>query len=171
MKKIVIGILCLCLMTICIFAYKYFSKDKYITSEEAIQIAMDDVSNKDDKYNFSIVEFKEENNIYIYYLEFSDDINKYSYKINAKNKNIISSKKESLTNNKIYLSEDEILKKVFENAKLNKNDCNLISNLVTLEGNISVYNTVFFYNNIRYEYKINAYTGAIISVTKLKQNA
>ena len=82
-------------------------------------------------------------NLYIYTLEFSDKVNYYTYKINAKTKKIISSKKELLTNNKIYMKEDEILNIVFKNAKLSKEECNLISNLVTLEGDIAIYNTIF----------------------------
>jgi len=171
MKKIVIGILSLCLVSLCFITYNYYSKDKYITSDEAKQIAMDDVSNKDGKYQFNSIEFKETNKNYIYTLEFSDNVNYYTYKINAKNKKIISSKKEAINNNKVYMKEEEIINIVFKNAKLDKNNCNIISNLVTLEGNISIYNTVFYHNNIRYEYKTNAYTGAIISVTKLDENA
>ena len=151
--------------------YKYTNDNKYITSDEAKKIAINDVSNKDGNYTFNSVEFKETNDTYIYTLEFSDSVNYYTYKINAKNKKITFSKKESLTNNKIYMDENEILNIVFKNAKLNKNDCNLISNLITLEGNNPIYNTVFYYDNVKYEYKTNAYTGSIISITKLNENA
>ena len=171
MKKIIIGILILFTLVLGFFTYKFFTTDNYITSEEAKQIAMDDVSNKDGIYEFNSIEFKEVNDNYIYTLEFSDKVNYYVYKINAKTKKIISSKKESLTNNKVYISEDEILNIVFQNAKIDPKECNLVSNLVTIEGDIAIYNTVFYYNNIKYEYKTNAFTGSIISVTKLNENA
>jgi len=171
MKKIMITILILFTLCLGFLTYKYFTTDKYITSDEAKQIAMDDVSNKDGKYDFNSIEFKETNDTYIYTLEFSDKVNYYVYKINAKTKKIISSKKESLTNNKVYINEDSILNIVFKNAKLDPEQCTLISNLVTLEGNIAIYNTIFYYNNTKYEYKTNAFTGAIISVTKLNENA
>ena len=166
-----IGILSVFIVILSYFGYKYFTTEEYITSEEAKQIAIDDVSNKDGKYEFNSVEFKETNDIYIYTLEFSDKVNYYTYKINAKNKKIISSKKEALTNNKVYIKEDEVLNIVFKHAKLSPSECNLVSNLVTNEGDISIYNTIFYYNNTKYEYKINAFTGSIISVSKLNENA
>lgn len=149
--------------------YKYLNKNTYITSEEAKKIAMNDVSNKDGEYTFNTIEYIEKDNLYI--LTFSDKVNYYTYKINAKTKKIVSSKKESLTNNKTYIEESEILNIVFEHANLNKDNCNLISNLVTLEDGTPFYNIVFYHNNIRYDYKVNAYTGSIISVIKLNENA
>lgn len=151
--------------------FKYFTTENYITSEEAKEIAMADVSNKDGEYTFNSIEYSETNETYIYTLIFSDKVNLYTYKINAESKKIISSKKESLTNNKIYMQEDDILDIVFKHAKLIQTDCTLLSNLVTLEDSIPIYNTVFYYNNVRYEYKTNAFTGAIISVIKLNENA
>lgn len=171
MKKIIIGILCIFIIVLGYFGYEYIISEKYITSEEAKQIAMNDVSNKDGKYEFNSIEFKETNDTYIYTLEFSDKINYYIYKINAKNKKIILSKKESLTNNKVYINADEIINIVFKHAKLSASECNLISNTITNEGNISIYTTVFYYNNTKYEYKTNAYTGSIISISKLNENA
>ena len=170
MKKILIGILCIFIGILGYFGYKYITFEKYITSDEAKQIAMDDVANRDGKYEFNSIEFKETNDTYIYTLEFSDKVNYYIYKINAKNKKIISSKKESLTNNKVYIKEDDIINIVFKHAKLSISECNLISNIVTIEGNISIYTTVFYYNDIKYEYKTNAFTGSIISVSKLNEN-
>jgi len=171
MKKIIIIICTFFLIVIIAMAGIYIFKDNYISCEEAKKIAMDYVSNKNNEYTFNSIEFTENNNTYVYTLTFTDNINFYTYKINAKNKSIISSKKESLTNNKSYMNEEDILNIVFEYAKLNKNHCNLISNIVILEDGIPFYNTVFFYNNIRYEYKINAFTGSIISVIKLNENA
>lgn len=171
MKKIILGIMSVFIIVFGYFGFKYITNDKYITSEEAKKIAMDDVSNKDGNYQFNSVEFKETNDIYIYTLEFSDKVNYYTYKINAKNKKIISSKKELLTNNKIFMKEDEILNIVYKHAKLSPTECNLISNIVTNEGNISLYTTIFYYNNTKYEYKTNAFTGSIISVSKLLENA
>lgn len=172
MKKIVLGILVIIIIILSVIGINFFTKERYITSDVAKQIAMDDVSNKDGEYKFNSIEFKETtNNMYIYTLEFSDKVNYYTYKINAKTKKIISSKKEMINNNKIYMEEDEILKIVFKNAKLNKEECNLISNLITIEGETPVYNTMFYYNNVKHVYKTNALTGSIISVAKLDENA
>ena len=150
---------------------KHFSSENYITSDEAKVIATEDISNKDGEYSFNSIEFSETNDTYIYTLVFTDKINSYTYKINAKTKKIISSKKESLTNNKTYMKETDILDIVFKHSKLNRVECTLLSNLVTLEEGIPVYNTTFYHNNIRYDYKVNAFTGAIISVIKLNENA
>lgn len=171
MKKILMIILILFTLCLVLFTYQFFTKNRYITSDEAKKIAMNDVSNKDGKYEFNSIEFKETHNAYIYTIEFSDKVNYYIYKINAKSKKIIFSKKESLTNNKIYLDEEKILNIVYKHAKLDPNECNLIANLATLEGNITIYTTIFYYNNTKYEYKTNAFTGSIISVTKLNENA
>lgn len=171
MKRIILVILIVIAIFLGIISFKNLFYNKYISSEEAKEIATKDVSNKDGIYLFNSVEFKETNNTYIYILEFSDKVNIYTYKINAKNKKIISSKKESISNNKVYMKEDNILEIVFKNAKLNRNECNLISNLITLEDGFPIYNVIFYYNNIKYEYKVNAFTGSIISVTKLNENA
>jgi len=171
MKRIIIIISTVFLFAILGVLILFFSQDRYITKEEAKQIAKEDISNKDGKYEFASIEFTETNDTYIYTLIFNDNVNLYTYKINAKNKKIIYSKKESLTNNKEYMREDDILNIVFEHSNLNKINCNIISNLVTLEDGFPIYNTIFYNNNIRYEYKTNAYTGAIISVVKLTENA
>lgn len=171
MKKILIIILSVFIIFLSYFGYKYFTKTKYITEDEAKQIAINDVSNKDNEYDFNIIEFKKTNDNYIYVLEFSDKVNYYTYKINANNKKIISSRKESLTNNKVYMKEEEIEAIVFKHAKLSQSECNLISNIVANEGDISIYTIIFFYENIKYEYKVNAFTGSIISVSKISENA
>jgi len=171
MKKIIIIICTIFLILSIAMGIIYFSRDTYISSEDAKKIAMNDVSNKNNEYTFNTVEFSKIDNTYIYTLSFTDKVNYYTYKINAKNKKIIFSKKDALNNNKNYIEENEILNIVFKHAKLNKNNCNLLSNLVTLEEGIPFYNTTFYHNNIRYDYKINAYTGSIISVIKLNENA
>lgn len=171
MKKIIVIICTVFFIAIVGMSIKYLTTDRYISSDEAKEIAINDVSNKDNEYTFNSIEFKETNDTYIYTLLFTDKINNYTYKINAKNKKIISSKKESLTNNDVYMAENEILDIIFKHAGFNKNDCNLLSNLVTLEDGLPIYNTIFYNNNIRYEYKTNALTGTIISVIKLNENA
>lgn len=169
MKKILILLSTIFLISIIYFSVKYFTTNNYITSDEAIKIATLDISNKDNEYFFNTIDFKETNGTYIYTLEFNDKENSYIYKINAKTKKIISSKKESLNNNKIYISEEEIISIVFNHANINKNNANILSNAVLLEDGNPIYNTVFYSNNIRYEYKTNALTGSVISVTKLQE--
>jgi len=171
MKKIIIIICTTFLIIIISMGIIYFSNDNYITSDEAKKIAMEDVSNKDNHYTFNTIEFIENDKTQVYILTFSDNNNFYTYKINAKNRKIVSSKKESLTNNKSYMKEEDILKIVFKHTKLNKDECNLVSSLVTIEEGVPFYNIIFFHNEIRYEYKINAFTGSIISVIKLNENA
>jgi len=171
MKKIFIILFTIFFIITLGITINFFAQDGYISSERAQEIAKNDVSNKDGVYTFNSIEFAETNDTYIYTLIFSDKVNLYTYKINAKNEKIISSKKESLTNNKVYIEENDILKLVYKHAKLNKNECNLISNLVILEDGLPIYSTVFYNNNIRYEYKTNAFTGTIISVVKLNENA
>lgn len=171
MKKIIIIICTIFLILIIGLSIKYFNDDKYISEEEAKQLATNHVSNKHGNYTFNSIEFKETNKTYIYTIIFTDSQNLYTYKINAKTKKIISSKKESLINNKTYMKEEDILSIVFKHSTLNKNDCNILSNSVILEEGTPIYNTIFYYNNIRYDYKTNAFTGAIISVTKLDENA
>lgn len=170
MKKIGIIILTIFILGGAFFAFRKAQKSKIITSEEAKEIAIKDISNKDGEYTFNNVEYKQNDDIELYTLEFSDKYNFYIYKINAKTKKIISAKKEAIANNKKYMKEDEILNIVFKHAKLNKSDCNLLSNLITLEDSTPIYNPIFYYNETKYSYKVNAYTGAIISVTKINAN-
>lgn len=170
MKKISLVILIILILGGFFLTFRNLKKSKIITSEEAKEIAIKDISNKDGEYTFNNVEYKQNDDIEFYTLEFSDKYNFYIYKINAKTKRIMSAKKEAIANNKKYMKEDEILNIVFKHAKLNKNECNLLSNLITLEDNTPIYNPIFYYNEIKYNYKVNAYTGAIISVTKINAN-
>jgi len=171
MKKIIIVICTIFFIAIFGIALHHFKNNSYITIDEAKEIAINDVSNKDNNYIFNSVEFKETNKMYVYNLIFTDKINIYTYRINAKNRKIIYSKKESLNNTQKYMKEEDIINLVLEHAKLNKNKCNIISNLIKIEDGIPYYYTIFYYNSIRYEYKTNAFTGAIISVIKLNENA
>jgi len=171
MKKIIIIICTIFLISILILTYFYFKNSPYITSDEAKKIAMKDVSNKDNKYTFISVEYKETNKTYIYTLIFNDKNNLYTYKINAKSKKIISSKRESLKNNSKYIDDEIVLEKVLEHANFRKSNCNIISNSLVVEKGSPFYITVFYNQNVRYEYKTNAYTGSIVSITKMNENA
>ena len=171
MKKIVIIISTICFILISCLLLRYFFINRYITEEQAKEIAINHVSNKNNQYTFNSIEFKETNDTYIYTLIFEDNFNLYTYKINAKTRKILSSKKESLLDNKKYLSEDEILTKVLNYIGTTKTECNITNNAVKLVDGFPIYNTIVFHNNIKYDFKVNAYTGGIISVTKLNKNA
>ena len=170
MKKIGILIGTIFIIIIGYLTIRYITTDHYISVEDAKEIAMNDVANKDNNYKFNTIEYNNVNGNYIYILEFSDEVNLYTYKINAKTKKIISNKIESLLNNKSYMSEDDVLNIVYKHASISKSDSNLIANYVIIEDGIPIYNVVFYYSNIRYEYKVNALTGAVISVTRLNEN-
>lgn len=169
MKKIIIIICTIFLLIIVLLSVKYFISPKYITEEEAKEIAINDISGRYNNYTFNSVEFKKEDNNYIYQLDFQDNINIYIYKINAKNKKILFSKKELLINNISYMNEEDILDIVFSHANLDKKTCNVIFNTVDFEDGIPIYSTTFYHNNIRYDYKTNGFTGSIISVIKINE--
>ena len=170
MKKTMILISTIFLLILIILSIIYIQKETYISSEEAKQIVLNDISsNNNHKYTFNNIEIIETYNNFVYIITFSDSNNLYSYKINAKNKRILSKKKETITNDLTYMTKDDILKIVLNNANLNKNDCNILFNSIEIENNEPIYITIFYHNNIRYEYKTNPYNGIIISVTKLNE--
>ncbi len=169
MKRIVLIIILILSLLLGITYYRYYEKHKYIDEDTAKEIALKDLATNN-KITFNKIEYTYTNKNYIYTLEFQDNLNVYTYKIDAHSKKIIQRVKESLTSSLEYLSSDAILDIVFKHASLNRYDCNLISNDVSLQEQIPIYNTIFYYNNIKYDYKTNALTGAILSVSKLKEN-
>lgn len=170
MKKIVI-IICAILFILFIYTgIKYLKKDKYITENEAKLIATSDVSSKDNNFIFNKIDYTYTNDTYIYTLEFRDNINIYTYKIDAKTKRITSSTKELINSNLEYIDENTILDIVFKHASINKLDSNIITNAINTIDGIPIYTTIFYHNNIKYEYKTNGLTGSIISISKINEH-
>lgn len=73
-------------------------------------------------------------------------------------------------NNLLHINSQDVLEIVLNHQGINDKDCNIISNDFIYEDNIPIYTTIFYYDNVRYEYKTNGYSGDIISIVKLNEN-
>lgn len=170
MKKIVIIIGTILIVLICGIKIYITKNNSAISSTEAFDIAKNDVSNPSGNYTLSSIEYVKLNDENIYNIVFNDDYNVYTYKINSKTKEIISGKREIINDNSRFIDKDEMLEIIYKHANLNKYDCNLVVNDIKYEDGNPYYNTIFYSNGIKYQYKSNAYTGAIISVIKIDEN-
>ncbi len=172
MKKIVIGLMIIFSIIVGYFTYSYFHNDyeKLISEDEAKKIALEDTKEKNTNLIVSDITLNETvKDTFIYNVEFSSKINYYIYKINAKTKKIISKAIIPISDTDTYLKEEKALEIVFEHALLNQKDCVILTKEIILEDNFPYFYVVFYHNNIRYEYKLNGYTGQIINVTKINE--
>ncbi len=167
MKRILSIVFTILIAIIIIGSVNYYWQNHYISLDEAQDIVLKDIAFKNQNYYFTSTEFNKQN--YVYTLKLNDENNYYEYQINAHTKKIIYMKKKPL-DKATYLPEEEILNIVFNHAKINKENANILSQNISLEDYTPIYNVVFYYLNKRYEYKVNAFNGTIISIVSIDHN-
>ncbi len=168
MKKIFYGIfIILTLVFIGVFI-NFVSKKEIISENEVIEIILDDVKRNKEEFYFSHLELTNQDKKQIYNVDFNDEEYTYFYQINATNGHIINKNKEKITNEIYYIDENEIIDIAMKHANIEKEKAVIISNDLIMD-DIPYYETIFNYNDVRYEYKINAFIGEIISVAKINE--
>lgn len=126
---------------------------------------------------FRKAELDKENGIMVYELEFYDDnynyevnvslndgsITKYTKKEITTKKDTTNNKKEdTTTTKKEYIGTAKAKEIALKHANLSSSDVKWHKTELDVDYNLTTYELEFIYNNLEYEYEINAYTGAII---------
>jgi len=134
--------------------------------KEVKQIALKHLNIKENNVTFTKVKIDKEDGKTVYEVDFFDDNYEYEVYINVDTKEIIKYSKEPLklttTNSNDYISSDEAKKIVLEHANLDENSIMWHKVELDVDYNIKTYEIEFFYNNLKYEYEINAINGSIL---------
>ncbi|MCI7204855.1 MAG: PepSY domain-containing protein [Clostridiales bacterium] len=163
------------------------SNNNKITMEQAQEIALKHAKLTSDQVSFIKTDTELENGIEVYNIEFSYENKEYDYKINSANGEIVeydsdiedyditqqqaTKENKSVTPNNQNSNNSKI---TVEKAKeISLKHANLKDNQVVFDktemdydNGVQVYDIEFHYNNIEYNYEIDANTGNILSYSQ-----
>ena len=163
------------------------SNNDKITMEQAQEIALKHAKLTSDQVSFIKTDTELENGIEVYNIEFSYENKEYDYKINSANGEIVeydsdiedyditqqqaTKENKSVTPNNQNSNNSKI---TVEKAKeISLKHANLKDNQVVFDktemdydNGVQVYDIEFHYNNIEYNYEIDANTGNILSYSQ-----
>ena len=163
------------------------SNNNKITMEQAQEIALKHAKLTSDQVSFIKTDTELENGIEVYNIEFSYENKEYDYKINSANGEIVeydsdiedyditqqqaTKENKSVTPNNQNSNNSKI---TVEKAKeISLKHANLKDNQVVFDktemdydNGVQVYDIEFHYNNIEYNYEIDATTGNILSYSQ-----
>ena len=163
------------------------SNNSKITMEQAKDIALKHANLTSDQVSFIKTDTELENGIEVYNIEFSYENKEYDYKINSANGEIVeydsdiedyditqqqaTKENKSVTPNNQNSNNSKI---TVEKAKeISLKHANLKDNQVVFDktemdydNGVQVYDIEFHYNNIEYNYEIDANTGNILSYSQ-----
>lgn len=163
------------------------SNNNKITMEQAQEIALKHAKLTSDQVSFIKIDTELENGIEVYNIEFSYENKEYDYKINSSNGEIVeydsdiedyditqqqaTKENKSVTPNNQNSNNSKI---TVEKAKeISLKHANLKDNQVVFDktemdydNGVQVYDIEFHYNNIEYNYEIDANTGNILSYSQ-----
>lgn len=137
-----------------------------MNENEAKEIALKHVNLSEDDVTFKKVKIDKENGKTIYELEFFDNENEYEIYVDINTKKIAKYSKEPLklntNNDSNYISADKAKQLVLEHAQLNENSIMWHKVELDIDYNIKTYEIEFYYNNLKYEYEVDAIDGSIL---------
>lgn len=163
------------------------SNNSKITMEQAQEIALKHAKLTSDQVSFIKTDTELENGIEVYNIEFSYENKEYDYKINSANGEIVeydsdiedyditqqqaTKENKSVTPNNQNSNNSKI---TVEKAKeISLKHANLKDNQVVFDktemdydNGVQVYDIEFHYNNVEYNYEIDANTGNILSYSQ-----
>ena len=163
------------------------SNNSKITMEQAQEIALKHAKLTSDQVSFIKTDTELENGIELYNIEFSYENKEYDYKINSSNGEIVeydsdiedyditqqqaTKENKSVTPNNQNSNNSKI---TVEKAKeISLKHANLKDNQVVFDktemdydNGVQVYDIEFHYNNVEYNYEIDANTGNILSYSQ-----
>lgn len=163
------------------------SNNNKITMEQAQEIALKHAKLTSDQVSFIKTDTELENGIEVYNIEFSYENKEYDYKINSSNGEIIEydydiedydiTQQQTTKGNKSVAPNNQNSnnsKITVEKAKeISLKHANLKDNQVVFDktemdydNGVQVYDIEFHYNNVEYNYEIDANTGNILSYSQ-----
>ena len=163
------------------------SNNSKITMEQAQEIALKHAKLTSDQVSFIKTDTELENGIEVYNIEFSYENKEYDYKINSSNGEIVeydsdiedyditqqqaTKENKSVTPNNQNSNNSKITVEKAKEISLkhaNLKDNQVIFNKTEMDydNGVQVYDIEFHYNNIEYNYEIDANTGNILSYSQ-----
>ena len=136
------------------------------SEKEAKKIALNHANLNENDVTFTKIKIDRENGKTVYEIDFFDDNNEYEIYIDISTKKISKYSKKPLklntTTDTYYINKDKVKQLVLDHAKLNED--NIIWHKVELDidYNIKTYEIEFFYNNLQYEYEVDAINGSVL---------
>lgn len=163
------------------------SNNNKITMEQAQEIALKHAKLTSDQVSFIKTDTELENGIEVYNIEFSYENKEYDYKINSSNGEIVeydsdiedyditqqqaTKENKSVTPNNQNSNNSKITVEKAKEISLkhaNLKDNQVIFNKTEMDydNGVQVYDIEFHYNNVEYNYEIDASTGNILSYSQ-----
>lgn len=163
------------------------SNNSKITMEQAQEIALKHAKLTSDQVSFIKTDTELENGIEVYNIEFSYENKEYDYKINSANGEIVeydsdiedyditqqqaTKENKSVTPNNQNSNNSKITVEKAKEISLkhaNLKDNQVIFNKTEMDydNGVQVYDIEFHYNNVEYNYEIDASTGNILSYSQ-----
>lgn len=163
------------------------SNNNKITMEQAQEIALKHAKLTSDQVSFIKTDTELENGIEVYNIEFSYENKEYDYKINSANGEIVeydsdiedyditqqqaTKENKSVTPNNQNSNNSKITVEKAKEISLkhaNLKDNQVIFNKTEMDydNGVQVYDIEFHYNNVEYNYEIDASTGNILSYSQ-----
>lgn len=144
--------------------------NKKVTIDEAKEIALKHAGLTSDQVSFVEVESDVDNNIEKYNIEFYHGDKEYDYEINSANGEIIKydynmeyDKNENNVNSVVNISEEQAKEIALNHAEITSDKVSFIKVEMDVDNGTQKYDIEFYYNNIEYNYEIDANTGDILS--------
>lgn len=144
--------------------------NKKVTIDEAKEIALKHAGLTSDQVSFVEVESDVDNNIEKYNIEFYHGDKEYDYEINSTNGEIIKydynmeyDKNENNVNSVVNISEEQAKEIALNHAEITSDKVSFIKVEMDVDNGTQKYDIEFYYNNIEYNYEIDANTGDILS--------
>ena len=144
--------------------------NKTVTIDEAKEIALKHAGLTSDQVSFVEVESDVDNNIEKYNIEFYHGDKEYDYEINSANGEIIKydynmeyDKNENNVNSVVNISEEQAKEIALNHAEITSDKVSFIKVEMDVDNGTQKYDIEFYYNNIEYNYEIDANTGDILS--------
>ena len=137
-----------------------------LDESDAKKIALEHVGTKEKEVTFTKSKIDREDGKTVYEFEFFDKNNEYEICVDINTSKIVKYSKESLelTENKSneYIDSTKAKEIVLNHAKLKNNDVIWHNVELDIDYNIKTYEIEFYYNNLTYEYEIDAINGTIL---------
>ena len=176
-KKAAITVLCMFAIiavigTGSVFAASAIAESSAIGEENAKNFAFADAGVDPVSAQITKIEFDYEQGQFVYEIEFVAEGTEYEYWIKASDGSVVKKEIERVTLDgsnatvtaKITL--DDAKQTALEDAGVAISDATFTKEKLDLDDGVSVYEIEFNVDNVEYEYKVNANTGAIYSKTK-----
>ena len=163
------------------------SNNNKITMEQAQEIALKHAKLTSDQVSFIKTDTELENGIEVYNIEFSYENKEYDYKINSANGEIVeydsdiedyditqqqaTKENKSVTpnnqnSNNSKITVEKAKEITLKHANLKDNQVVFDKTEMDYDNGVQVYDIEFHYNNIEYNYEIDANTGNILSYSQ-----